>query len=237
MSNSWFQFKKFKINQDKTAMKVGVDGVLIGAAARFGISKTVLDIGAGTGLLSFMAAQRTDAHITALEIEKNAFDQCSENVRLNNLENRIHVLHTSFQGYYKNNRSKFDFIISNPPFFEKSLKSKYENRNIARHSDILSKRELVKGSSILLKPAGVFTLILPIGFEKPFDRLCREQGLFCSYKLIIKPKENKPANRIIAEYSYVKKKLFTDMLIVRDNNSNQYTKAYKKLTKDFYLHF
>ena len=237
MSNSWFQFKQFKINQEKTAMKVGVDGVLLGAVSHFGNAEKILDIGAGTGLLSLMTAQRTNAEITALEIEKDAYNQCVENVKLNKQERRIEVVRNSFQEYCIMSKTKFDFIICNPPFFENSQKSKLKNRNIARHSDSLSKEEIIKGVSNLLNPEGIFSIILPTQFEQSFENLCNNYGLFCNYKLKVKPKNTKAANRIISEFSYVKKNVFTEILILRENNTNQYTKAYKELTKDFYLNF
>ncbi len=237
MANSWFQFKKFKINQDKTAMKVGTDGVLLGAVSHFASAKRILDVGAGTGLLSFTAAQRTDAEIVALEIDKDAFIQCSENIELNNLNGRIKVINITFQEYYKTENTKFDFIISNPPFFENSQKSVSEKRNIARHSDTLSKEELISGVLKLLSTEGTFSIILPAEFEKSFDDLCRSRNLYCNYKMYVFPKKDKPANRIITEYSFVKKNIFTEKLIIRENDTNLYTNEYRELTKDFYLNF
>ncbi len=235
MSNSWFQFKQFKINQDKTAMKVGIDAVLLGAVSHFGKAKTILDIGVGTGLLSLAAAQRTNAQITALEIENDAFQQCKENVEINKKTNRISVLNTSFQDYCKDVNAKFDFIISNPPFFEKSTKSISENKNTARHSNTLSKEDLVEGVAELLNPEGVFSLILPSEFEKSFADLCLRKKLYCIYKMYIYPKPEKKHNRIIFEFSFKKVATKTEKLIIRENNTNRYTNDYKKLTKDFYL--
>ena len=218
-------------------MKIGVDGVLLGAVSHFEKVATILDIGAGTGLLSLMAAQKTNAEIIALEIEKNAFKQCLENIKLNKQENKISGLNISFQDYYKNTNKKFDFIISNPPFFENSQKSANINRNTARHSDYLPKEELIKGVSEILKPKGLFSIILPFEFENSFEHLCLKYGLFCSYKMIILPKENKSANRIIFEFSYQNSTTISEKFIIRETDTNQYTKTYKELTKDFYLHF
>ncbi|NPA44476.1 MAG: methyltransferase, partial [Chlorobi bacterium] len=116
MGNSWFQFQQFKINQDKTAMKVGVDSVLLGASASFNNPKNILDIGAGTGLLSFMAEQRTNAKITAVEIEYNAFLQCKENILHNKKEKHIEVINISIQKFAQDYIYKFDHIICNPPY-------------------------------------------------------------------------------------------------------------------------
>ncbi len=237
MSNNWFQFKQFLINQDKTAMKVGVDGLLLGAISHFGNAFSVLDVGAGTGLLSFMSAQKTNAEITALEIEKDAFDQCYENVKLNKKQDIIRVLNISFQEFYQITQQKFDFIICNPPFFENSTKSKSVNKNTARHSDTLPKEDLVKGVSKLLNPEGKFSVILPFKYENYFEKLCFHYGLFLIYKLIIYPKSQKLPNRIILEFSPKKIVLKAEKLIIRENDTNQYTKTYKELTKDFYLHF
>ncbi len=237
MSNNWFQFKQFLINQDKTAMKVGVDGVLLGAVSHLGNALSVLDVGAGTGLLSFMAAQKSNAQITAIEIEKNAFNQCLENVKLNNKQERINVLNISFQEFYKTAQQKFDFIICNPPFFENSEKSKTISKKIARHSDSLPKENLVQGVSKLLNFGGTFSVILPYEFENYFEKLCSDYGLFSIYKLIVFSKSYKLPNRIIFEFSTDKFALKTEKLIIRENDTNQYTKTYKKLTKDFYLHW
>lgn len=237
MANQWFRFKQFKIFQDRTAMKVGVDGVLLGAVSHFENSKNILDIGAGTGLIALMAAQKTDAKITAVEIDKNAFLQCRENVRFNGQSRRIEVVNSSFQEFYVKIKKKFDFIISNPPYFENSLKSKINTRNTARHSDLLSKEELVKGAAKILSVQGIFSVILPAEFESNFEEICNKNNLFCNYKMYIKPKQNKAVNRIIFEFSAVKKNFLTETLIIRDTYTNQYTKAYKELTKDLYLHF
>lgn len=138
MGNTWFQFQQFKINQDKTSMKVGVDSVLLGATASFGNPKNILDIGAGTGLLSFMAEQRTNAKIVAVEIEKNAFSQCKENIIFNKKEDKIEVHNVSVQDFAKQKTNKFDHIICNPPYFENSYLSEINVKNIARHTNELS---------------------------------------------------------------------------------------------------
>jgi len=175
--------------------------------------------------------------VTALEIEKNAFNQCVENIKLNKQEDRITALNVSFQDYYKECKEKFDFIICNPPFFNNSFKSPDEKRNIARHSHLLPKEELIKGVSEILIKNGIFSVILPFESELIFEQMCNNYGLFCRYKLIISPKENKNPNRIIIEFSGEKEEILIENIAIRENDTNQYTKAYKKLTKDFYLHF
>lgn len=235
MGNSWFQFKQFKINQDKTAMKVGVDSVLLGSLASFNKPNNVLDIGAGTGLLSFMAEQRTNAKIVAIEIEKNAFLQCKENVILNKKEIKIEVYNISIQEYAKKTKEKFDHIICNPPYFENSYLSKNNSKNIARHTNELSYNELIVCVHKLLTEKGIFSVILPFEKHNNFVQLSLAKQLFCFREILIFPKENKQANRTILEFSKQKNEFVSEIIIIRKSDTNQYTEQYKKLTKDFYL--
>ncbi len=235
MGNSWFQFKQFMINQDKTAMKVGVDSVLLGASASFNNPKNILDIGAGTGLLSFMAEQRTNAKITAVEIEHNAFLQCKENILLNKKGKNIEVYNISIQKIANNYNKKFDHIICNPPYFENSFLSENNVKNIARHTNELSYNELILSVDKLLKQNGIFSVILPFEKHDNFVQLSIQIKLFCFRKIIIFPNKNKQANRIILEFSKFEKEFITEEIIIRDSETNQYTIQYKELTKDFYL--
>lgn len=235
MSNTWFQFKQFIINQDKTAMKVGVDSVLLGAVASFEKPDTILDIGAGTGLLSFMAEQRTDAQIIAIEIDKDAYKQCIENIVLNNKIENIKAYHISVQNFEKKTNQIFDHIISNPPYFENSFHSENESRNKARHTDSLTNKELISAASKLMSDKGTFSLILPFEKHKQFVQLSSDNKLYCEKKIIIYPNKIKEPNRIILEFSKLKKNTNTEKIFVRNNKTNKYSEQYKNLTKDFYL--
>ncbi len=237
MSNTWFYFKKFKINQDKTAMKVGVDSLLLGASACFHNPNNVLDIGAGTGLLSFMAEQRTNAKITAIEIDYDAYNQCKENITMNSKESEIEVFNISFQNFVFKTDIKFDHIICNPPFFENSFLSINDIKNIARHTVLLTYSELIGYVSKLLSENGIFSVIIPFEKLEKLMQLSLENFLFCKRQILIFPKENKIANRVILEFSKIKKKIKNETIIVRDKNTNEYTTQYKELTKDFYLNF
>ena len=237
MANTWFQFKHFKINQDKTAMKVGVDSVLLGAIANFSNSEIILDIGAGTGLLSFMAEQKTNAKITAIEIEENAYNQCIENIYLNKKENSIEIVNIAIQDFAKNTSNKFDYIISNPPYFNNSFISENKERNTARQNSKLSYNELIKSVSKLLNNDGKFGLIIPYEGHEHFIQLALKKQLFCIRKVNIFPTEKKKANRIILEFSKIKYNLIVEDITIRNSKTNEYSKQYKDITKEFYLNF
>ena len=237
MSNEYFKFKQFTIYQEKTAMKVGVDGVLLGAWIQANNSKTILDIGTGTGLLSLMLAQKSDALVTALEIDQESYMQALLNFENSLWVNRIKALNVSFQEYCSNSNTKFDLIICNPPYFVQSLKSPDLKRNIARHDDLLPLNELFEGVSKLLSSRGRFVMIYP--FEKRMNLYAeaKKNKLFAANELIIRGSEKKNPNRIIVEFSWLNQICNPSELVVRDHLNNDYTVAYKNLTKDYYLAF
>ena len=136
MANSWFQFKQFTIKQDRSGFKVGTDGVLLGAWADISGSDTVLDIGTGTGLLALMLAQRSDAKITAIEIDLASFEQAGENILDSPWSKRITLIHSPLQKF--TTEDKFDLIVSNPPFFQDSLRPTSGSLGISKHDILLS---------------------------------------------------------------------------------------------------
>ena len=169
MANPYFQFKQFTVWHDKCAMKVGTDGVLLGAWTSVENTRSILDVGCGTGLISLMLAQRCQAIIDALDIDPAACMQARENADRSPFGQRLQVIHrpfadcvTEFAGI-----RQYDCIVSNPPYFINSLKCPDKQRNQARHTDTLSLDELISGSKQLLSPGGRLCLILP------FDPYCR----------------------------------------------------------------
>jgi len=214
-------------------MKIGIDGVLLGAWANFGSGKNILDIGSGTGLLSLMAAQRTNAKITALEIEENAALESKTNFENSKWSDRLLVEHCSFQEFFTQKNSQFGAIISNPPFFENSLQSKFNNRNLARHTDSLPFDELLKGVKISLSNSGIFSLIIPAQAAKNYIEKAVKYRLFVSRKTWVKPLPNKKGNRVLLEFRKTKATTIQDEITIRNIDST-YTDAYKKLTVDFY---
>lgn len=237
MSNSWFQFKQFIIRQDKTAMKVGTDSVLLGAWTNFGNAEKILDVGSGTGILSFMAAQKSKAKIFAVEIEKNAYEQTKNNIAENKMNDRIFVENISFQSFCSTNKIKFDHIICNPPYFENSLKSNSKIRTIARHNENLSYSDLIKGTAKIISQTGKLNLIIPFDAGNKFIKFAEKFYLYCNKYMEIKPNPKKSAKRIILEFSKQKTECKKKILTIETNIRHCYTDEYINLTKDFYLKF
>lgn len=235
--NIYFQFKQFNIIHEKSAMKVGTDGVLLGAWANVAHVKNILDIGTGTGVIAIMLAQRCDAQITAIEIEKNAAQEAKLNVANSPWKNRIRVDNMAFQEFAVNTKQKFDLIVSNPPYFENGSKKKNINQTIARHTDFLSFTELISGVVKLLNSNGKFSVVLPYATSDEIIKIARSKGLVLIRKTDVKPKISKLANRCLLEFSPFENHLETDELMIYNNEGTDYSAAYKALTKDFYLKF
>ena len=198
MANSVFTFKQFKIEQSGCAMKVGTDGVLLGAWARGG--ERILDVGTGSGLIALMMAQRCPlAQIVALDIDEGAYKQAVSNVEESVFSDRLAVVHASLQDYCKANKTElegsFDAIVSNPPFFVNSLKSKGDSRTMARHTDTLSFAELLRWVSFLLREQGTFSCIIPSEVLNDFLSESYICGLSLMHHVAIKTVENKIAKR------------------------------------------
>lgn len=233
--NNFFQFKQFNIVQEKSAMKVGTDGVLLGAWANVENAKNILDIGSGTGLISLMLAQRCDAQITAIEIEKDAAEEAIQNVANSPWKNRVDVENISFQEFVKKTSIKFDVIVSNPPFFANSLKKNTEAETIARHTVSLSFTELIEGVAKLLKSGGKFSVVLPMEASDEFIKKASFHSLHLISQTMVKPKYNKLANRCLLTFSSIDYPLNKDEIIIYNNAGTEYSTAYENLTREFYL--
>lgn len=237
MPNDYFQFKGFTIYQDRTAMKVGTDGVLLGAWANAGHAARILDVGTGTGLLALMMAQRSDATITALEVDQDAFRQAKENIEQSGWNSRIRVLHQSFQAYCAKTGSLFDLVVSNPPYFHQSLKSSGRQRNRARHTHSLPYRDLLAGARCLLTRKGLLSLIFPAATAKDFIALAESSGLYLVRRTTVYPHTRKNAHRMLMEFGLTPTTPSEDTLTIEEDRRHHFTDQYKSLTKDFYLHF
>ena len=237
MANNYFQFNQFKIIQKKSAMKVGTDGTLLGAWTNISNTKTILDVGTGTGLIALMLAQRTKAKIIGIEIEKNAAEEATENVQNSPWENRVTIENISFQEFLKSTKKKFDLIVSNPPFFTNSFKSDSKNRTLARHNNSLPFLELIKGAVKLLNEKGRLSVILPDIPAEEFIKLAKNEGLNLIRSTKVKPKSYKKTNRILMEFSKENTIPEYEYLIVYNEDGSDYSEMYKKLTRNFYLNF
>lgn len=186
MANNYFNFKQFTIYQDKSAFKVGTDGVLLGAYTDVTGVNRILDIGSGTGLISIMLAQRCEAEITAIEPDNESYIQTCENVSRCDWHERIKVEHTDLQNFNPV-QGKFDLIVTNPPFFSDSLKSSDLRKSFARHNDSLTSDGILEGVLKLLEDEGRLQLILPYVEGNVFIAEAHKYGLYCNNILKIKP--------------------------------------------------
>jgi len=238
MPGTSFAFKQFIIKQDMCAMKVGTDAVLLGAWIFPNGSKQILDIGTGTGVVALMLAQKTEAHIDAIDIDTNAFNQASQNVLESKFSNQISLFHFSLQDYAKVADKKYNLIVTNPPYFEQSLKSSDEQRSSARHADVLPFEELINGVIKLLEPKGKFCLILPTLEAEKFRALAQKRGLFLSKLLRVKSKVSKDTDkRHLMQFEFTPTEFSEKTIAIELDERHQYTDDYKQLTKDYYLNF
>lgn len=239
MPNSSFVFKQFTIKQDKCAMKVGTDAVVLGAWIKPNGSKSILDIGTGTGIIALMLAQKTDALIEAIDIDELSVEQAKQNVSESPFAGKIQVFHSSFQNFASiHENKKYDLIVTNPPYFEQSLKSTLEQRSYARHADYLPFEELLNGVKKILSPKGKFCLILPTLEAEKFRVLAEKKGFFLSKLLRVKSKADKEnAKRHVMQFEFIPTEFSEETLIIENSERHDYTEAYKQLTKDYYLNF
>ena len=234
MSNPYFRFKQFTIYQDKTAMKISTDGIVLGACCDFAKAKKVLDVGTGTGLLSLMAAQKSLADITAVEINQDAYNQAIENVEKSKFVSRIKVVNGDFIKLFSDSAEHFDYIVSNPPFFRNSLKSSSQGRSIARHEDSLPFEKFVPTVARLLTSGGTFSVILPESERLYFNRLCIANGMHICGKTIVKSFENSDPLRVILHFSKSFLPMKQEVLVIY-SSQNVYTQQFKNLVNDFYI--
>lgn len=230
-----FKFKEFAVNQDRCAMKIGTDGVLLGAWATIAKPDTILDIGAGTGLLSLMLAQRSLAeNIEALEIDENAHEQCVENFEDSPWANRLFCYHAGLDEFIEEIEDPYDLIISNPPFYSEDVSSGNTFRDTARQNQSLPFDELLEGVSKLLSSDGLFTTIIPFKEETGFIELAASVGLFPNRILRVKGNPSTEIKRSLLEFSFKEAKVSEDELTI-EIKRHEYTLAYQELTKAFYL--
>lgn len=235
MANDYFHFKQFTLNQGRCSFKVGTDGVILGAYAHVRDVQSILDIGSGTGLLAIMLAQRSNAAIQAIEPDIESFLQMSENVAACRWHERINVLNTRLQDYKTGIR--FDLIVSNPPYFTRSLRNPDARKSGARHDDSLPHKDLLECASVLLAESGRFQLIMPIAEGNLMIVEAVEYGLFCSEMLKIRPVAGSDPRRIVITFTRHEVRPLEKFLTIGDGRRNPFTEEYKNLTGEYYLKF
>jgi tRNA1Val (adenine37-N6)-methyltransferase len=236
--NNYFQFKQFRIIQERSAMKVGMDGVLLGAWVDTSGAERILDVGSGTGLIALMIAQKSRlAQIDAIEVDPEAFQEAVFNVQQSPWNDRIQIELSSFQEFTEQTDRKYDLILSNPPFFSNGVKAPLESRAQARHSDSLPLEVLISGAANLIAEKGRIALVLPIESLPEIALLTDLNQLFISRLCRIKPNPQKPAFRILIELTNSECAIRESELMIEFEKHHDYTPEYKELTRDFYLKF
>jgi len=254
MANSHFQFKQFTIHQDRCAMKVTTDACLFGAwvagrvrslesgvPSRESLTGRILDVGAGTGLLSLMIAQQCNAEITTAEIDRESFEQASDNIAASPWSKRIKVIHADARAPIAIGvefPNKYDIIISNPPFYENELKGGNIKKNLAHHDEGLLLTELLTIIKKNLNPDGTFFLLMPFKRNEEIRKLLTENEFFNQQMVFIRQSVNHDYFRIMISGKIkideaVETKI--DEISIKDEEE-QYTQAFKNLLKDYYLH-
>lgn len=236
MSNKPFKFKQFTIKQDKTAMKVGTDGVLLGAWTELSENlNTILDIGSGTGLIALMLAQRSDAEtIDAVELNENAYLQTVDNFEESNWADRLFCYHASLQEFVNEIEDKYDLIISNPPFYTSTYKNLPNNRAMARHAESLTFEELLQGTSELLSNTGTCAFIIPFEEEINFIKIAAQNKLFPNRITRVKGNKSVDFKRSLMQLSKAELPIEITELIIEIERHN-YTPEYVNLVEEFYL--
>lgn len=234
MSNS-FRFKQFTVQQDKTAMKVGTDGVLLGAWVPIDQVNSILDIGTGTGLIALMLAQRSDAEqIDAVELDDEAYEQAVDNFENSDWGDRLFCYHASLQEFATEIEDSYDLIISNPPFYTEKYNSPNNQRTKARFESSLPFEELLSCSAQLLANDGRLALIIPFKEEAKVMELALQNSLFPQKITRVKGSPNSELKRSLLLFSRKSITPLEDELVI-ETARHQYTPAFTELVKDFYL--
>lgn len=234
---STFHFKQFSVQNEKSAMKVNTDSVLLGAWAEIHkAAKTGLDIGSGTGILALMMAQKyPNLEITGVEIEKNAFEESDFNFKNSPYKERLQAVNLPLQQLSP--ELKFDCIITNPPYFDNDLKNEDENKKTARHTDSLTFLELIQFVENNLSSIGNFSLILPLIESEIFRKITEKTTLHLTKIAFIKPNKNKEVNRVLMSFSKTKSvpESYWEETFCVYQSHQVYSERHHELTKDFYL--
>lgn len=233
MPNNYFRFKQFTIVQDGCAMKVGTDGCLLGGWFDCSRSKNILDVGCGSGLIAIMAAQRSDAQITGIEIDKDAAVQAKENADNSPWTERIEIINCDFLEY--STEKKFDTIICNPPYFVNSLKCDKSSRTLARHSDSLNNSKFFAKCAEISTLAVAVSIIIPCDILEEWLSAGKENIFYASRITYIKTTPNKEPKRVLVEFVRDCEKTTAESTLIFEKERGEYSDDVKDILRDFYL--
>lgn len=234
---SKFSFKQFSVDQDRCAMKIGTDGVLLGAWTPIENNPfSILDIGTGTGIIALMLAQRSHAEqIDALEIDEDAYEQATDNFENSPWNDRLFCFHAGLDEFVEEPEDEYDLIISNPPFYSEDYKSENEQRDLARFQDAMPFEDLIEAAALLLSENGIFSVIIPFKEEENFMALAKEYELYPIKITRVKGTPSSDIKRSLLAFGRNETAtVLTDELII-ETARHIYTPEYIELTKDFYL--
>ena len=232
-----FQFKQFAVQQDRCAMKIGTDAVILGAWCPINNHPfSILDIGAGTGILSLMLAQRSNAaQIDAIEINDEAYEQCVENFESSPWGDRLFCFHAGLDEFLDEPEDEYDLIISNPPFYSENYKTDSAQRDLARFQEAMPFEDLIEAARLLLSENGIFAVIIPFKEEEKFIELCAEVELYPINVTRVKGTPTTEVKRSLLAFKRYELSVLTADELVIETARHQYTEDYIALTKDFYL--
>jgi len=231
-----FTFKQFFVAHDRCAMKVGTDGVLLGAWAPVAGVKRILDVGCGSGLIALMLAQRTPDSVTidAVELEASAAEQAQENIAASPWPRRIAVHHQDFVRWSAQCEKRYSLIVSNPPFFVPGMASRSAERDAARSTATLDHAALLRGAAQLIEEDGLFCAILPVDAGEALLQKAREDGWHLRFRVDVAPYAHRPPNRLVLGLSPTAEETLFERLAIRDEDKS-YSADWLSLVKDFYL--
>ena len=234
---SKFQFKQFSLEQDRCAMKIGTDGVLLGAWAPLSHQPfSILDIGTGTGIIALMLAQRSNAEqIDALEIEENAYEQATDNFEASPWNERLFCFNAGLDEFMEEPEDEYDLIVSNPPFYAEDYKTNDAQRDLARFQDALPFEDIIEAADLLLSENGILAVIIPFKEEARFLALANEFELYPTQITRVKgtPKTDIKRSLLALSRNTIENPLINELII--EIGRHEYTPEYIDLTKDFYL--
>ncbi len=233
-----FQFKQFSVAQDKCPMKVGTDGVLLGAWADVTGAGSILDIGTGSGVVALILAQRASAaQVHGVEIDENAARQAAENMAASPWADRLRTFTTSIQDFALKSRQQYDLIVSNPPFFSGGTFTDSNSRMAVRHTIKLPHGDLLSAVRKLLAPGGRFAVILPHLEGLRFRELANSYHLFCTHLAEVRTRPHKPVERLLLQFECEVRPLQKDSLSIHSGDGPEFSDQYIQLTREFYLGF